>query len=173
MWHLARSSFDDVLTPSVAQSTFFRTLPETTRMTRINVIDPSELTDQHLIAEFRELPRVFALARALKPNEQISSYRLGTGHVRFFYNKTSWLSRRQEALIAECIKRKFNIKYRTPPRPIQGLDEDWTPTPEAIRTNLERLHDKVSGRPGFYRYYGEKVSTDFYLEEEPCVARPY
>ena len=30
-------------------------------MTRINTIDPANLTDQHLMAEARELPRVFAL----------------------------------------------------------------------------------------------------------------
>lgn len=32
-------------------------------MTRINVIEPSRLSDQHLGAEYRELPRVFGLVR--------------------------------------------------------------------------------------------------------------
>lgn len=31
-------------------------------MTRINVVDPRDLTDEHLFAEWRELPRVFTLA---------------------------------------------------------------------------------------------------------------
>lgn len=33
-------------------------------MTRINLVDPSTLHTKHLIAEYRELPRVFALAEA-------------------------------------------------------------------------------------------------------------
>ena len=33
-------------------------------MTRINCVPPSELTVQHLVAEYRELPRIFALVRA-------------------------------------------------------------------------------------------------------------
>lgn len=32
-------------------------------MTRINLTLVSELTDQHLIAEYRELPRVFGIVR--------------------------------------------------------------------------------------------------------------
>jgi deoxyribonuclease (pyrimidine dimer) len=32
-------------------------------MTRINVVPPRELTRQHLIAEYRELPRVFGLVK--------------------------------------------------------------------------------------------------------------
>jgi len=34
-------------------------------MTRINIIDPSELYDQHLIAEYRE---IFMVAGSLKKN---------------------------------------------------------------------------------------------------------
>ena len=33
-------------------------------MTRINVVPPRLLLDEHLLAEYRELPRVFALAKA-------------------------------------------------------------------------------------------------------------
>ena len=33
-------------------------------MTRINGIPPQELTGPHLVAEYRELPRIFALVRA-------------------------------------------------------------------------------------------------------------
>lgn len=33
-------------------------------MTRINLVPPEELSRQHLVAEYRELPRIFALVRA-------------------------------------------------------------------------------------------------------------
>lgn len=61
-------------------------------MTRVNIIDPLDLTDQHLIAEYRELrlltsntqrilsnPRGFDRARI--PNH----FTLNAGHVLFFF----------------------------------------------------------------------------------------
>lgn len=32
-------------------------------MTRINLLPPSELADQYLLAEWRELPRIFGLVK--------------------------------------------------------------------------------------------------------------
>lgn len=131
-------------------------------MTRINVIEPAELTDQHLLAEYRELPRIFALARPLRPREVVPTYRLGAGHVRFFYPLTGWLSRRQAALIAECKRRGFSIKHTSPPAPLPGLDGDWTPSAEDVEVNLSRLREKIAQRPAFYRYLGEPVTQGFY-----------
>lgn len=37
-------------------------------MTRINLIPPSELHYKHLVAEYRELPRVFGLVRRAQAN---------------------------------------------------------------------------------------------------------
>ena len=59
-------------------------------MTRINIIHPSELTDQHLIAEYRELFMVgSSLQRSLKspswnPNKIPKKFTLNKGHVTFF-----------------------------------------------------------------------------------------
>lgn len=129
-------------------------------MTRINLPDPVTLTDQHLLAEYRELPRIFALAR---PNaKRPAAYTMGTGHVLFFYPLTKWLSKRQAALIAECQRRGFNVAHTTPPNPIPGCDGDWTPTPEAIATNLQRLRERLAQKPGFYTHYGKPVPADFY-----------
>lgn len=50
-------------------------------MTRINAnIKPSEMIDKHLMGEYFEIRRV----RIYKPDPRIKSYRLGTGHVKFF-----------------------------------------------------------------------------------------
>ena len=64
-------------------------------MTRINIVPTSELADQHLVAEYRELFMVgSALVRTLKSknaaktlNSLPEKYTLNTGHVKFFYNK--------------------------------------------------------------------------------------
>ncbi len=159
-------------------------------MTRINVIPPHDLADQHLIAEYRELPRVFALARAWveagKPGVIPDEYTLGKGHVRFFYPRTGWLAERQAALIAECLRREYGINHTTPPEPVPGADASWEPTEAAIEVNLARLRDRVASKPPrWYRYGDFAVSPEFYTrtaaigrlqmlrqwEEDTCAAR--
>ena len=58
-------------------------------MTRINIIPPAELCDQHLLAEHRELTRIPNLVAKGKFSleGQPSDYKLGTGHVKFFFDK--------------------------------------------------------------------------------------
>lgn len=56
-------------------------------MTRVNCIPVQELTVKHLVAEYREIPRLFKLARILKPNEFVPLYTLGAGHCKLFYDK--------------------------------------------------------------------------------------
>lgn len=129
-------------------------------MTRINVVHPADLTDQHLLAEYRELPRVFALARP--DNATPPAYTLGAGHVRFFYPRTGYLVRRQAALIAECLARGFEITHRTPPAPVLGLDSDWHPDAAALACNLARLRDKLAEAKRPYTYGGEPVPPTFY-----------
>ena len=64
-------------------------------MTRINIIEPSELTDQHLIAEYREIFMVgSSLQRSLKsknwnPKDIPIKFTLNTGHVKFFMIKVN------------------------------------------------------------------------------------
>lgn len=115
-------------------------------MTRINVVPPSELCDKHLLAEYRELPRVFALARPCldAPKE----YVLGRGHVKFFYDKLGFLEDRFDMIVSECKKRGFNIKYTRPTITVQkcgfGLFNDYTPTPEALALNRARIAERIS-----------------------------
>ena len=62
-------------------------------MTRINLVEPSELTDQHLIAEYREITMVpGSLKRTLvsksgyQEKKVPKKFTLNGGHVYFFYN---------------------------------------------------------------------------------------
>lgn len=135
-------------------------------MTRINLIDPQDLTDQHLVAEYRELPRVFTLAQQWldrgKPGDIPPTYRMGAGHVRFFYDKTDYLSKRQALLIAECQRRGFDIAHVQAPAPIEGATSGWLPDVLALTRNLRRLLDKVEAKPNFYRYYGSTLTFNPY-----------
>ena len=73
-------------------------------MTRINLVPPEELCDQHLLAEHRELTRIpNAVAKGkYHLKGQPAEYKLGEGHVRFFFNKLAFLKKRYDALHTEC-----------------------------------------------------------------------
>ena len=82
-------------------------------MTRINYGIPVEtLTDKHLMAEHREIKRIPNCVKkgrySLK--DQPVNFKLGTGHVKFFYNKLEYLLNRYCQLYDECIKRGFNVQ---------------------------------------------------------------
>src|SRR3546814_5132779 len=73
-------------------------------MTRINCVPVHELSGPHLVAEYRELPRVFALAQKAAARgsfTQPQAYTLGKGHVLFFYTRLGYLARRHLELIEE------------------------------------------------------------------------
>jgi len=118
-------------------------------VTRINLVDPSTLHSKHLLAEYRELPRVFKLVEAAEkrgvPVSIPSEYVLGPGHVTFFYNKLGFLARRFELLVKECQKRGFNITYTTVPVVDAKLCwwDDYVPTPKAIALNGARIKNRM------------------------------
>ena len=81
-------------------------------MTRINVgMKPTELHDRHLIAEHREIIRIPNLIRkgSYCMDGQPDQFKLGTGHVKFFYDKLMYLHIRYLYLYDECIRRGFNV----------------------------------------------------------------
>ncbi|GAB1363275.1 pyrimidine dimer DNA glycosylase/endonuclease V [Rhodobacter sp.] len=124
-------------------------------MTRINCIPPHELSPAHLIAEYRELPRIFGLVRAAisrgeTPDDPRNpeEYRLGAGHVRFFYPRLGWLLARQVALVAEMRARGYAPGFDAPQDLIAGIppewQADWQPTPEALAQNRARIAARLA-----------------------------
>jgi deoxyribonuclease (pyrimidine dimer) len=82
-------------------------------MTRINVgIPPQELVSKHLIAEHREIKRIpNCISKGRYNMENIPpNFKLGKGHVKFFYNKLQYLKDRYIKLYKECISRGFNVQ---------------------------------------------------------------
>ena len=133
-------------------------------MTRINVVPIEELTDQHLFAEYREITRLFPLS--LKANERgfkqdVYEYVLGTGHVKFFYDKLGFIEIRYFKLKEELLLRGYNITlkddivhYR---KLIPDMYNDYVPTVEAIKLSRARIQEKLDKRPDFYTKYGKKI----------------
>jgi hypothetical protein len=82
-------------------------------MTRINVgIDPSELSKEHLLAEHREIKRIPNAVRTGKAKLDgpfPATFRLGKGHVRFFYNKLGYLLKRYQMIYQTCRSREYDV----------------------------------------------------------------
>ena len=115
-------------------------------MTRINLIPPSELCDKHLLAEYRELPRVFRLARPCPGAPK--QYTLGKGHVKFFYDKLAFIHKRFNQLISEMATRGFKAQFLELPDFAYGLPKDlwndYTPTPDEIAINRARIEERIA-----------------------------
>ncbi len=134
-------------------------------MTRINIVSPSELTDQHLVAEYREIFMVgSALQRSLKSknwdkNTIPKQFTLNTGHVKFFYDKGKYLHKRYTELRAEMKARGMT------PDPTRGfkreqwpeeLYNDWIPRVEDYKIIRQRIQEKIEMKPEWYRKTGVK-----------------
>ena len=124
-------------------------------MTRINVVPVESLCRQHLIAEYRELPRVFALAHKASlssvpwTNRQPKAYTLGTGHVLFFYDKLYYLAERHKQITLEMIDRDYKPSF-TGCLILEWEDKipeyywnDYKPTAEAIAINTARIIERM------------------------------
>lgn len=121
-------------------------------MTRINVaILPSELTGKHLIAEHREIKRIpnnILNGISVLDGKYPTKFVLGTGHVKFFYNKLKYLHKRYENLYQECKRRGYNVEYYGNvfdeiSRLFPKLYNDYEEQPEDRLLLIERINSKL------------------------------
>ena len=131
-------------------------------MTRINLVNPTELSDQHLIAEYRE---IFMVAGSLKrtlisKNGYLQSkvpkeYTLNSGHVYFFYNKGKYLNIRYNQIVKEMKDRGFTPDpNRNFPKDIfikNNLYKNWSPTFRDCQIIKKRIDSKIKEKPNWYR----------------------
>lgn len=125
-------------------------------MTRINLVDPSLLTNKHLMGEYHELPRIFTSIRKLyesgKTIKDVSipeQYVLGQGHMKFFYNKLTWLAFRYSCIKIELERRDYSLdidKFESIRSNAYEFMSDhaetcikYRPSPEEIYLNMSRL----------------------------------
>ena len=124
-------------------------------MTRINVVPVEELTRQHLVAEYRELPRIYNLVRKRidqgnKPTDikKPETYTLGTGHVTFFYDKLGWLTNRYVSLCNEMKSRGYTVNYGDTNALTHGIPSEWFDTfnvdDTMLSINRQRIKDRLN-----------------------------
>ncbi len=134
-------------------------------MVRVNLIRPSHLADQHLVAEYAEILTIFRYAKKHSGTINIpQTYCLGTGHIRFFKNKLGYLKKRHALLRAEMKRRGFTPWLIPSLRGIpKNLIQNWRPRPDDRTLIQRRLVWKLKKKSGFYRYYRKHRSLVFFV----------
>jgi hypothetical protein len=118
-------------------------------MTRINCwIPPAELCDAHLRAEHREITRIPNTIKSGRAKiENIPKhFRLGTGHVTFFYDKIGYIRDRYKKLYRECRLRGFDVsdKHDSFIEIPNHLMKTWSPYEHGINTICQRINERLA-----------------------------
>ena len=151
---------------------YFSILEYNLYMTRINSAIPVQhLTDEHLLAEHREIKRLpYCLERSIKSRSKRrmpSEFCLGTGHVIFFLDKMKFVSRRYKELYAECCKRGFTVTDYSSNFENVSLDHfnDYVPTSNEREVLIKRITERLKNSPkSSWHYCGKKISKEEAIE---------
>lgn len=121
-------------------------------MTRINVVPVDELSDQHLIAEYRELPRV--IKQDIDVSDAPEKYCLGKGHMKWARKHWAYCFLRFNELVKEMHHRGFKTSYTV--LPDGKIDTNvygyYVVGPKDVKLNIDRLVEKYKMKPNFYRW---------------------
>lgn len=138
-------------------------------MTRINSAIPVRcLTDEHLLAEHREIKRLpYCLRRAVESGsvKRIpQAFILGHGHVLFFLNKMEFARRRYRDIYVECHIRNFHVEDYEENFVTDipdGYSGDHTPTSEERRLLVERITERIMlSRKKAWHYHSKPITQE-------------
>ena len=137
-------------------------------MTRINSAIPvRKLTDEHLLAEHREIKRLpYCLNRSIASgsiNRIQKRFTLGMGHVTFFLDKQRFLFNRYLEIYNECLKRGFSVQsFASNWSDISDIyNRDYKPTEEEYKLLIERICERIwKSNKSCWHYYGNKITKE-------------
>lgn len=138
-------------------------------MSKINSAIPVRcLTDEHLLAEHREIKRLpYCLDKATQSgsiNYIPEKFTLGKGHVLFFLNKMWFTYIRYHKLLSECLVRDFSVKDYS--ENWNGLKDTkywghsmYVLTSEERKLLIKRITEKIiKSSKKVWHYYGKPIS---------------
>lgn len=123
-------------------------------MTRVNVVPVEELSNQWLIAEYRELPRV--IKQDISIEGAPDRYCLGKGHVKWAKKHACWTIGRYFQICIEMRYRGFTVSH-----PAWRLYNEWDGEGKGyayalskrdIAINRQRLIEKYRLKPNYYKW---------------------
>lgn len=139
-------------------------------MTRINsILQVSNLTDEHLLAEHREIKRIcsrFSKRLLLNKFDDIpKNFTLGKGHEIFFLDKGHFTLTRYKLIHLECIRRGFKV---------QNYESNWKVykdtkyfngwTDNGLELILNRIKERITNSTEQFHYYSKKISKQQAIE---------
>jgi hypothetical protein len=137
-------------------------------MTRINSAIPVKcLTDEHLLAEHREIKRLpYCLRKAIVSGsiDKIpGKFTLGKGHVLFFLDKMSFVLGRYSEIYYELIHRGFDVQDYSDNW--KGIDSKYfnkhNCTLEEKKLLIDRISDRImNSKKKCWHYYGKTISKE-------------
>lgn len=141
-------------------------------MTRINSAIPvSALTDEHLLAEHREITRLPSLYAKGKDSKSLSvppnTFVLGTGHVLFFLDKPIFCYNRYVDIYRELLKRRINVKfngvvwYEKYSAKDMIFSKKYKTTEQEKKLLVNRITQRIlESKKKNFRYYGKTISKE-------------
>lgn len=138
-------------------------------MTRINSAIPvRKLTDEHLLAEHREIKRLPAsFVKSLESGalKRIpAEFCLGKGHVTFFLDKALFTLARYRLIHEECIRRGFNVPDYSGNWEQVSLKSCWKshlPTEKEKDLLIQRIKERINeSAKAFFHYEGKPVTKE-------------
>lgn len=131
-------------------------------MTRINLIPVEELSDQHLIREYNELPR--CIKQDIDTSNAPVKYCLGTGHMKWAKHRSKFLIDRYDKLCREMEYRGFTVNY-----PVLQLwkyyrwhtviadDNNYSPDGDDLLLSQARIKERIQLKPTWYRWTKRRI----------------
>jgi len=137
-------------------------------MTRINsAINVKYLTDEHLLAEHREIKRmVYSYMKRKSMKSGFSDippvFTLGKGHVIFFIDKGMFTFKRYLQIHDECLHRRFNVtNYSNDWIMYTTHFNDYSPTRDEHALLVDRISERlINSTKKCWHYYGQKISKE-------------
>jgi deoxyribonuclease (pyrimidine dimer) len=136
---------------------------------RCNVgVNPEYLADQHLIAEYRELPMILGSLRCNKwviKSAIPKKFKLNKGHMNFLKEKLLYIQRRHEAVKKEMTYRKFKcdaLSIDLEHVPIEFCN-DWNPNINDSLIIRERIIFKLENKPDYWRFRSKKIDIEYLI----------
>ena len=132
-------------------------------MTRLNLVEPGDLTDRHLIAEYKEITQFLHIVAKRRdkghPMDDLPKhYTLNNGHCKFFMNKGKYILERFDQLFNTLQARGFKVDadlYQERRSKIissysSSLMGSYSPKPADYKKAIARITERIQQKPELY-----------------------
>jgi len=135
-------------------------------MVRINCgIEPGLLSDQHLVAEYREILLAFGYYNKNNHKGLKEATNNLMHPIRFYHNKRKYLLKRffelKEEMLARGMKPTKDVELKNVKI---MLYNDFIPEEQHIERIKDRIIQRLNEKPDWYRYCGEYQPPEFFEE---------